>query len=127
MNHQEAFHALIVKVLSPEILDISKLGLRYSLYTGARGYGCALFQTIEIGGRKPIGFWSPTLNDAEQKYSVTERLWLGVIYDVTICRPYILGENFDLHTDRNCLHFLMLISDPSGRLIRRRLLLAEYS
>ena len=34
---------------------------------------------------------------------------------------YLIGEEFDLHTDHNCLRWLMDIVGPSGRLMRSRL------
>lgn len=123
-----AFNALIKAVLDPVILSIPKQGLKYSLDTDASDYqvGCALFQTAESGERKPIGFWSRTLNSAERNYSVPERECLAVVYGITTCRPYLFGEKFDVFTDQNCLRWLMLITDPSGRLMRWRLRLAEY-
>ena len=41
-------------------------------------------------------------------------------------RPYILYEKFVLHTDQESLSWLMNIEDPSGRLLRWRLRLAEF-
>ena len=124
-----AFRALINAVTSPPILAIPKKGLRYSLDTDASNYqvGCALFQTHPDGVRRPIGFWSRKMNDAEMNYSASERECLAVIYGITTCRPYLVGEEFDLHTDHSCLRWLMEINDPSGRLMRWRLRLAEYT
>ena len=64
----KAFRALIDSFISPKVLTLPVSGLPYSIDTDACDYGigCALFQTHADGERKPIGFWSRTLNDAEQ-------------------------------------------------------------
>lgn len=123
-----AFYTLITAITSPPVLAIPRRGLRYSLDTDASKYqvGCALFQTQEGGERRPIGFWSRTLTAPEKNYSVSEQECLSVIYGITTCRPYLVGEDFDLYTDHNCLRWLMEIVDPSGRLMRWRLRLSEY-
>lgn len=128
-EHFDAFHKLISAVLSPEILAIPHPGLKFSLDTDASDYqiGCVLFQTNEAGQRKPVGFWSRTLNPAERNYSVPEKECLAVVYGVTVCRPYLFGEQFDVHTDHNCLQWLMMLSDPSGRLLRWRLRLSDFT
>eukprot|EP00171_Calliarthron_tuberculosum_P004259 IDg4259t1 len=40
--------------------------------------------------------------------------------------PPLLGENFDIYTDHACLRWLLEITDPSGRLMRWRMRLAEF-
>ncbi len=125
----QSFRTLVEEVTSAPILAIPKQGLRYSLDTDASKYqvGCALFQTHPDGTRKPIGFWSRKMTAAELNYSVSEQECLAVIYGITTCRPYLQGEQFDLYTDHNCIRWLMEIVDPSGRLMRWRLRLAEYT
>ena len=41
-------------------------------------------------------------------------------------RTYLMYEKFTVFTDHATLHWLLIIDDPSGRLIRWRLRLAEY-
>ena len=41
-------------------------------------------------------------------------------------RPYLVFEKFTVHTDHHSLRWLFNISEPSGRLTRWRLLLAEF-
>ena len=123
-----AFNQLKEALVNPPVLALPKPGLRYSLDTDASAYqvGCALFQTQANGDRKPIGYWSRTLNSAERNYTATERECLAVVYGITTCRPYLFGGEFDLYTDHSALRWLMQIVDPSGRLMRWRLRLAEY-
>ena len=124
----EAFRKLIDAVVSPKVLALPVPGLPYSIDSDACDYGvgCALFQTHTDGERKPIGFWSRTLNDAEIGYRVPERECLAVMFALKTLRPYILYEKFVLHTDQESLSWLMNIEDPSGRLLRWRLRLAEF-
>ncbi len=124
----ESFRALISAVVSPKVLALPVQGLKYSVDTDASDYGvgCALFQTHPDGTRKPIGFSSRTLNDAERNYGIPERECLAVMFALKTLRPYILYEKFILHTDQESLSWLLNIQDPSGRLLRWRLRLAEY-
>lgn len=119
-DQKRAFHALIVAVLSPPI--------PFSIDTDASDYqiGWALFQKYPDGIRKPIAFWSRPLRAAEQNYSATEKECLAVGESILTCRTYLLGIQFDLHTDQHSLRWLMEIVDPSGCLMRWRLRLAEY-
>ena len=123
-----SFRALINEVISPKVLALPVPGLPYSVDTDACDYGvgCALFQTHPDGQRKPIGFWSRSLNEAEQGYAIPERECLAVMFALKTLRPYILYEKFVLHTDQESLSWLFNIQDPSGKLLRWRLRLAEF-
>ena len=98
------------------------------MYTDACGHqiGFALFQ-YQDGDRKPIGFWSRTLTKHEKNYHMSEEECLTIVYAVRTCRHYIAGEKSTVLTDHNALRWLMQITDPSGRLMRWRLRLAEFN
>ncbi len=68
-----------------------------------------------------------TLRLEERNYSAPERECLAVVYGITICPPYLYGERFTVRTGYAALRWLVQISDPSGRLMRWRLRIAEYS
>eukprot|EP00171_Calliarthron_tuberculosum_P013936 IDg13936t1 len=127
-KQERAYRALIKAVTEPPVLALPKPGLHYSIDTDACNHqvGCALFQTYENNVRKPLGFWSRTLNKAEKNYSPSEREGLAIVFAIKICRPYIQGTKFTIYTDHQALRWLMEITDPSGRLMRWRLRLAEY-
>ena len=74
----------------------------------------------------PSGYWSKTLNSAEQNYSATERECYSVVWAITTLRPYIEGQKFVVRTDHDALRWLLTLSDPSGRLMRWRLRLSEF-
>ena len=124
----DSFNKLIERVCSPPVLALPKAGLPYSVDCDASDYGigCALFQTHPDGERKPIGFWSRSLLPAEVNYSASERECLAVVWALKTLRPYLMYEKFVVYTDHAALHWLLTIDDPSGRLIRWRLRLAEY-
>ena len=127
-EQRKSFDSLIDKVCYPPVLALPRANLPYSLDCDASDYGigCALFQTHPDGERKPIGFWSRSLLPAEENYSASERECLAVVWALKTLRPYLMYEKFTVYTDHAALHWLLTITDPSGRLIRWRLRLAEY-
>ena len=123
-----AFRSLIEAISSPPVLALPKVNLPYSVDTDAshRQIGAALFQTHPEGERKPIGFWSRTLHQAEINYGTPEKECLAVVWALNTLRPYLQGETFIVHSDQASLRWLMEITEPSGRLMRWRLRLSEF-
>eukprot|EP00171_Calliarthron_tuberculosum_P008749 IDg8749t1 len=108
-RQERAYRALIKAVTEPPVLALPKPGLPYSIDTDACKHqvGCALFQTHSDYMRKPISFWSRTLNQAEKNYSPSEREGLAIVYAIKICRPYVQGAHFTIYSDYNALRWLM--------------------
>ena len=125
----KAFKELIEVILSPPALALPQNGLPYSVDTDASDYGigCSLFQTTEDNERRTIGYWSRSLVPAEKNYSAPERECLAVVWTLKTLRPYLLYEKFTVHTDHAALRWLLTIEEPSGRLMRWRLRLCEYT
>ena len=124
----KAFRTFIDRICSPPILALPVPNLPYVVDTDACAYGlgATLFQDHN-GTRKPIGFWSRSLTDAEKNYSATERECFAVVWALQTLRPYLLYEEFTVFTDHNSLNWLMNITEPSGRLTRWRLRLSEFN
>ena len=127
----EAFETLKRKLISPPVLALPKRGRPYMIDTDASAYqlGATLLQQQDPSKPKewvPVGYWSKTLNSAEQNYSATERECYSVVWAVTTLRPYIEGQKFTVRTDHDALRWLLTLSDPSGRLMRWRLRLSEF-
>ncbi|CAN8070297.1 unnamed protein product [Agarophyton chilense] len=127
-DQSDSFRSLIKAVKTAPILSLPKPGLPYSIDTDASDHqvGCALFQTIPEGERKPIVYSSRTLNVHERNYSVSEKECLAVVWALSTLRPYLMGVHFTVYTDHASLRWLLNTADPSGRLMRWRLRLAEF-
>jgi RNase H-like domain found in reverse transcriptase len=89
--------------------------------------GCCLLQDQPDGKPLPVGFWSRTLNSAEQNYSRTEKECLGIVWAVTHLRPYLEGTKFTVRTNHHAIIWVMNGHDVQVRLALRRLRLAEFT
>ena len=58
---------------------------------------------------------------------MSEKEYLAIVYAVRTCRHYLAGEKFTVLTDHNALRWLIQITDPSRRLMRWQLRIAEFS
>ena len=127
-RQRQSFETLKQAVMNPPVLSLPRVGLPYEIDTDACEHqiGFTLFQ-YQDRKRKPIGFWSRTLSPHEKNYHMTEKECLAIVYAIRTCRHYLMGEKFTVLTDHNSLSWLMKINDPSGRLMRWRLRLAEYN
>ena len=102
LNEEEtkAFETLKEKLFNPPILTLPRIGRRYTIDTDACNVqiGCVLLQDQEDEKptRKPIGYWSRTLFQAEQGYHTTERECLAVVWAVLLLRPYLEGADFTI-------------------------------
>ncbi len=88
------------------------------------GIGGVLFQEQQ-GKLVPIRFLSKSLNDAQKRYSVTDREALAGYYCISMLRQNLLGRNFVWHTDHAALS--TLVESTSPRVQRYRTALMEYS
>jgi hypothetical protein len=65
---------------------------------------------IAYGGRK--------LQDAERKYTVTERECLAVLCGLREFEPYLRGREVTIYTDHAALKWILTRKHPPGRLVR---------
>jgi len=75
----------------------------------------------------PLGYWSRGLTAAEQNYSTTERECLAVVGAVLKLRIFLDGQRILIGTDYQTLSWICSTTDSSGRLMRWRFRLAEYT
>ena len=69
---------------------------------------------------------SPKLSKAEWNYSTTEREVVGMVYNVTKYRHYLLGCKFSFRVDHSVLIYLVSKASLTNKLARWRLLLQEF-
>ncbi|GJR91952.1 reverse transcriptase domain-containing protein [Tanacetum coccineum] len=69
---------------------------------------------------------SKTLNAAQQKYTVTEKELMAVVFTFDKFRPYLILSKTIVYTDHSALRHLFKKQDAKPRLIRWILLLQEF-
>ncbi|GKD04363.1 reverse transcriptase domain-containing protein [Tanacetum coccineum] len=75
----------------------------------------------------PIYFASKTLNAAQQKYTVTEKELMAVVFAFDKFRPYLILSKTIVYTDHSALRHLFKKQDVKPRLIRWILLLQAFN
>lgn len=113
--------------MTASVLALPKLGLYYLIHSKSSEYqvGFALFEKYPDGERKPVGYWSQSLQSADQTFSVSEKECLAVVWALTTIPHYVKGVTFTIDTDYSCLRWVSSISEPSGSLLCWRLRLSE--
>ncbi|GKE23316.1 DNA-directed DNA polymerase, partial [Tanacetum coccineum] len=74
----------------------------------------------------PIYFASKTLNAAQQKYTVTKKELMAVVFVFNKFRPYLILSKMIVYTDHSALSHLFKKQDAKPRLIRWIMLLQEF-
>ncbi|GJR90548.1 reverse transcriptase domain-containing protein [Tanacetum coccineum] len=74
----------------------------------------------------PIYFASKTLNTAQQKYTVTEKELMVVVFTFDKFRPYLILSKTIVYTDHSALRYLFKKQDAKPRLIRYIMFLQEF-
>jgi len=126
-EQEQSFITLRDSLCTQPILQYPDFTKAFVLTTDASGYaiGGILSQGV-VGKDLPIAYASRLLNNAEQNYSTIEKELLAIVYCVNHFRPYLYGRKFVLVTDHKPLVWLHSVKDPTSRLVRWRLKLAEY-
>ena len=124
---QEAFDRLKTLLTTAPILTLPKDDMTYVLDCDASdiGIGAVLSQKVN-GEEKVIAYGSRLLSAAEQRYCVTRRELLAVVYFTKYYRQYLLGRRFVLRTDHAALRWLQRTPEPIGQQGRWLERLAEF-
>jgi len=127
-QQEDGFRTLRDHLLREPILQYPDFEKPFNITTDASGYAvAAILSQGPIGKDLPIAYCSRLLNPAEQNYSTIEKELLAIVYAVQYYRPYIYGAEFNLVTDHKPLVWLNSIKDPTSRLTKWGLKLAEYT
>jgi len=124
-----AFADLRNALLCPPVLALPKTNWKLVVDVDACAdqVRCTLLQEEPGELLHPVGYWSRGLTAAEQNYSTTERECLGVVWAVLKLRHFLDEQRFLIRTDHQALSWIYSTTDSSGRLMRWRLRLSEYT
>lgn len=124
---EEAFQTLKEKLCTAPILAYPKPGLKYILDTDASDVGIsAVLSQVQDGKERVISYGSKRLSKEQERYSVTRRELLAVIYFVEKFRHFLLGNRFTLRTDHGSLRWLFEFKNPKGQVARWIEILQQY-
>ncbi|GJU10824.1 reverse transcriptase domain-containing protein [Tanacetum coccineum] len=76
---------------------------------------------------RPIHYASKTMNEAESRYTTTEKEMLAVVYAFEKFRSYLVMNKCTVYTDHSALKYLFAKKDSKARLLRWVLLLQEFT
>jgi RNase H-like domain found in reverse transcriptase/Reverse transcriptase (RNA-dependent DNA polymerase) len=119
-DQQRAFDVLRKHLTTSPILAYPDWNKDFLLFTDASNYGIgAILSQLNNEGREVvIAYASRHLNQAEMKYSATEKEALAVVFGVKHFKHYLTGNHFIIISDARPLVWLNSIKDPTGRLAR---------
>ncbi len=133
-KHQDAFDSVKKSIAADTTLAFPSLnGTSWDLYTDASiaGIGGVLFQTKKEEGakREIISFFSKKFTDTQSRWTTYEQELYGIIY--CLSRPEFspllrLHPDLTVHTDHRNLVYLQQSAPSNRKIMRWKLLLADY-
>ncbi|GJV17805.1 reverse transcriptase domain-containing protein [Tanacetum coccineum] len=123
----EAFNTLKRNLTEAPILIAPDWNEPFELMCDASDFalGAVLGQRHEKHFR-PIHYASKTMNEAESRYTTTEKEMLAVVYAFEKFRSYLVMNKCTVYTDHSALKYLFAKKDSKARLLRWVLLLQEF-
>lgn len=119
-----SFEILKQAIINPPILQYPDFTKEFIVTIDASKHGVgAVLSQDDL----PISFASKSYNEAAQKKSTIEQELLAIHFAVKHFKPYLYGTHFQLQTDHKPLIYLFNLKDPSSKLTRLRLELAEFN
>ncbi|GKB14559.1 reverse transcriptase domain-containing protein [Tanacetum coccineum] len=124
---QKAFESLKEKLTCAPVIVSPNWNLPFELMCDASDFAVGAILGPKDGKNfHPIYFASKTLNSAQQKYTVTEKELMAVVFAFDKFRSYLILSKTIVHTDHSALRHLFKKQDAKPRLIRWILLLQEF-
>ncbi|GJZ39152.1 reverse transcriptase domain-containing protein, partial [Tanacetum coccineum] len=125
---QKAFESLKEKLTCAPVIVSPNWNLPFELMCDASDFAVGAVLGQKDGKNfHPIYFASKTLNSAQQKYTVTEKELMAVVFAFDKFRSYLILSKTIVHTDHSALRHLFKKQDAKPRLIRWILLLQEFN
>ncbi|GJV80931.1 reverse transcriptase domain-containing protein [Tanacetum coccineum] len=124
---QKAFDILKEKLTCAPVIVSPNWNLPFELMCDASDFAVGAVLGQKDGKIfHPIYFASKTLNPAQQKYTVTEKELMAVVFAFDKFRSYLILSKTIVHTDHSALRHLFKKQYAKPRLIRWILLLQEF-
>ncbi|GJR05488.1 reverse transcriptase domain-containing protein [Tanacetum coccineum] len=124
---QKAFELLKEKLTCAPVIVSPNWNLPFELMCDASDFTVGAVLGQKDGKNfHPIYFASKTLNPAQQKYTVTEKELMAVVFAFDKFRSYLILSKTIVHTDHSALKHLFKKQDVKPHLIRWILLLQVF-
>ncbi len=126
-EEKQAFSHMKRLVTSADVLRSFDPTLPIFIGTDASGKAIgAVLEQEEHGSRRPVGFFSRTLNIHEQRYHIRERELLSIVASLVHWRAYLHGQRFTVFNDHESLKYLHSQDKLSDRQVRWLNVLDQY-
>ena len=121
LEHQHCFDQMKQTIAKETLLAFPDFSVPFEIHTDASKLqlGAVISQN-----KKPIAFYSRKLNDAQTRYTTTERELLSIVETLKEFRTILFGQELKIFTDHKNLVSPTLNSE---RVMRWRLYIEEYS
>ncbi|GJT10979.1 reverse transcriptase domain-containing protein [Tanacetum coccineum] len=125
---QKAFEYLKEKLTCGLVIVSPNWNLPFKLMCDASDFAVGAVLGQKDGKNfHPIYFASKTLNPAQQKYTVTEKELMAIVFAFDKFKSYLILSKTIVHTDHSALKHLFKKQDAKPCLIRWILLLQEFN
>ena len=127
-SQEKAFQALKQALITSPVLILPDFTKEFYLATDASdiGIGSCLMQYGDSDRLQVIAYYSRKLNEAERKYSVTDKESLAVIESLKHFRFIIYGHKTIVMTDHSAIKYIFNNPNHSGRRARWFIIAADY-
>ncbi|GJW30864.1 reverse transcriptase domain-containing protein [Tanacetum coccineum] len=124
---QSAFELLKEKLTCAPVIVSPNRNLPFELMCDASDFAVGAVLGQKDGKNfHPIYFTSKTLNPAQQKYTITEKELMAIVFAFDKFISYLILSKTIVHTDHPAFKHLFKKQDAKPRLIRWILLLQEF-
>jgi len=125
---QKAFQTLKGKLTQAPILTLPRDQGMFILDTDASNHGIgAVLSQIQDGEERVVSYASRLYSNAEERYCITRKELLAVVFFLKYFHQYLLGRHFLIHTDHHAaLKWLRRTPEPIGQQSRWLEILEEF-